>query len=401
MRSALRLPAELLSEIFVWLLDYVVAETESQWPHIRTISPQIERTIGRVCRTWRSVALTTPQLWMYLAVPQKPAMLSGFLEQYLPRIRMRLFHFQISPGWAGMSLFVDALRPQASQWSTINWAGGIEEFRRLKPVATPNLKEAHITFEGFGPGLWPTQFLNYAPSLQYLDINASRFTSINADAFDASLPPTAPLRTLELKAKKLRMPSLLASLRQYSTTLRSLELHVEVFHDQLDSSTGPLPLYSLKRLVLVAQAAHLLPFINAPNIQDMLFEECYAVSVHAELDRYLFRVPSAATHMRRLKVHPYMEDKHYILFRCLQWLTNLTWLDLTAMRFQPSGLNDLLQRLRYADGAFPVLPKLKTVNLEAASREAFDAFASSRSEARSLCAECGITMPKVDAHYYA
>ncbi|KAL1757843.1 hypothetical protein FB107DRAFT_208451, partial [Schizophyllum commune] len=388
-----RLPAELLSEIFLWLLDYVFAKTE--WPRIGNINRRLERTIGLVCKTWRRVALTTPRLWRYLVVPMNPAKLGGFLEQFLPRIRMWPFHFQILPGYTGaLPLLVDALRPQASQWSTIIWGGDINDFKQLKPVATPGLKEAHLTFEGFGPELLPTQFLDFAPSLQHLDINASRFT-FNEGAIDASLPPTAPLQVLVMNTGKLRMPSLFASLQQYSTTLQVLELRVEVFDDALDSWTDPVPLHSLRRLVLVEKAAHFLHFIDAPNVQEMQFEDCHTVSAHAELANYLVRVPSAVSHMLRLKVQPYMEDKHRNLLWCLRQLGNLTWLDLTATLFRPSGLNDLLQRLRYTDGAVPVLPSLTTAHIAVASRKAFEVFASSRSEARSLD---GMTVPKVDAY---
>ena len=57
-----RLPAELLSEIFLHLRELLIPDYRYPNP-----TPALDSTITRVCRSWRHVAHGTPLLWQYSA----------------------------------------------------------------------------------------------------------------------------------------------------------------------------------------------------------------------------------------------------------------------------------------------------------------------------------------------
>ena len=73
------LPAEILSEIFLKLRAFIVADGEPLPDPI----PKLDKTITRVCKTWRNIAYGTPTLWTNLT-SQDPKLIDSYLERYLP-----------------------------------------------------------------------------------------------------------------------------------------------------------------------------------------------------------------------------------------------------------------------------------------------------------------------------
>ncbi|KAJ7700878.1 hypothetical protein B0H17DRAFT_1327883 [Mycena rosella] len=117
--SILRLPVELTAEIFIHCL-----------PELHQNNPRLSEApllLGRICRQWRHVALSTPRLWCFLTVNDVVSFSSqeallDYAETWLSRTRNCPLFIDISVGSTETPLkpLIAILSAHSAQWLQVN-----------------------------------------------------------------------------------------------------------------------------------------------------------------------------------------------------------------------------------------------------------------------------------------
>lgn len=128
-----RLPPELLAEIFLNLHNYPYSTSELS---------TLDRSIARVCITWRQVALGTPRLWAFIVVQPKTINAEEYLRRYLPRSKSCPLYILCDT--AGQPGLLPLLSEHASRWHTLSLRTCCADSRAMTPVATPLLQCARV-----------------------------------------------------------------------------------------------------------------------------------------------------------------------------------------------------------------------------------------------------------------
>ncbi|KAJ7143645.1 hypothetical protein C8R46DRAFT_1360456 [Mycena filopes] len=139
----LTLPNEILSEIFIQFLP-VYPETP---PIIGRSSPNV---LGQICRKWRAIALSTPQLWraisFSLANGKRLAQKIHLLETWLQRSGSCLLSLNMDLGTNtnAMQPFLVALAVQRVRWQHLRLHSGSAALPLLTDAALPFLRTVYI-----------------------------------------------------------------------------------------------------------------------------------------------------------------------------------------------------------------------------------------------------------------
>ncbi|KAL1671429.1 hypothetical protein EV122DRAFT_226600 [Schizophyllum commune] len=344
-----RLPVELLAEIFLMLRASIVSDPG---PY-HDLSPKLERTITRVCQTWCRVAYDTASLWTFIA-PQNPEGLDSYLECYLPLTKGCLLDLHVDTASNEVLVCFERLRPYATRWRALRLSARGRELRQLKFVDTPNLEEvtAWITGDGDIDSNLSLEFLGGAPRLRRLLFHA--WTPLYGSTL--RLPSNLRLTTLSLVLVSFDILSVAPALQQCSKTLEELDVTV-CLPPQADlPAVEPVAFPGLKRLKLYSMSCDFMLRITAPNLEDLTFDFCDPESANLAMAEFFWRVPSAATHLRRLEVQKQHPRSVNGLLQCLSLTTHLEKLSLGPIRAK--AIAPLLSGLTCREDTPPLLPKL-------------------------------------------
>ncbi|KAL1730838.1 hypothetical protein EV714DRAFT_210096 [Schizophyllum commune] len=346
-----RLPDEILSEIFLWLLCIILSG-----PYAHNPSPILIRTITIVCKTWRRAAYATPRLWVYINVSW-PGQPHKYLQRYLPLSGSCPLQISSSVHAEPLPHFISKIRGHSSRWGTLRLWGYGRDFDEVDAVATPLLKF-----------LWMVQMASNNRdnrcSLRWL-ADAPRLTRLRIHAqtigpkFTLTLPSTAPLTSLHLNFTILSISTILAPLRQCRTALEDLRLTIcDLQPDEIPPADVPIVFPALRALYLYRETCGFLKLVTTPILETILVQGP-GNHAPAALLAYVTRVPSVAAHLRKLYFRScYTSPSVYAtLLQCFERLDQVE-----VLRFQSYSPADyrmipLLQR--HDQGRPALLPKLK------------------------------------------
>ncbi|KAJ7267402.1 hypothetical protein C8J57DRAFT_1327628 [Mycena rebaudengoi] len=181
---ARRLPDDIVREIFVGTLpsdrNCVISATE----------PPL--LLGRICQTWRAVALSTPRLWasLHIAAPSSPRLeqLNGMVDTWLSRsgaLPLSLSFAQYRrTGATKVSMLLETLIRYSTRWKHIRivfpFDDSFEALSHLSTADVPILERVSIDgppdLEPMSPSI--CQVLG-APNLRSLSLNLSPLITLD------------------------------------------------------------------------------------------------------------------------------------------------------------------------------------------------------------------------------
>ncbi|KII86792.1 hypothetical protein PLICRDRAFT_177530 [Plicaturopsis crispa FD-325 SS-3] len=169
-----RLPAEILSSIFIWYRD--MCSGYAYWP--------LWTRVSHVCRHWRDVALDSPRLWSHIVSWDSPE----WTHECLLRSKNAPLRITLDDAYPAfeetMLPFVERASAHMSRITVLDaetYAGGRTRALLDALVATPapNLKCLNVyirgdrVFEVPGGTALPTSFCDSLIQLQHLDLSGS------------------------------------------------------------------------------------------------------------------------------------------------------------------------------------------------------------------------------------
>ncbi|KAL1745141.1 hypothetical protein HDZ31DRAFT_37048 [Schizophyllum fasciatum] len=389
------LPAELLSEIFTLALENLVAEIA--YPPIT-----LALTVAQVCQFWRRVALGLPHLWACLTCP-KPALLDPFLDHYLPLVQGHTLRLRSHKDPALFRRTVARLGPRISRSRRIILVGSASVLSSTTLGFLPQLESAFVHVEGKAARdteYEPLAFLRNVPLLSQLHLSVQALRG----GIDLGLPSTTCITYLSIDIIRLASSSLLMLLRQCSKTLQTLRIRMDFLRD--DAPDERVWLHALQELHIVSDHHRFLSCIVTPRLRSLVIP-CFPnfESGDRDLCEYFTHVPSAAAHLRSLRVGGVTDILSYgfralsakvvygtprtALSQCIAFTPNLEELHLGPVRHgdHQSGVCRLLDTLRYSsEGGLPLLPKLRIVSMAGGLSEEKSALAAF-ARARGVCKE--------------
>ncbi|KAL1726565.1 hypothetical protein EV714DRAFT_287122 [Schizophyllum commune] len=285
-----RLPAELLSEIFLHLRELLIPDYRYHNP-----TPALDSTITRVCRSWRNVAHGTPLLWQYIAPKSREP--AEYLRRYLPLTGACPLHVNLCRTMSSRNQSgIEQLRDHSHRMRSLEVTASFEEFSAMQPFASPDLQSAFImtlSEKPLGTAI-PLAFLDDVSRLSDLCLNF-QFVKVQA----ISVPPLESLTELTLYLC-FGVSNVHDVLQQCCRTLRKLEVSVGVC-DTRPAPAQALDLPSLVSLDLDCNDGPVLQMISAPNLEKL---KLYgpAPDIPALLLAYLTRVPASAANLRLLHI---------------------------------------------------------------------------------------------------
>ncbi|KAI4293761.1 hypothetical protein GGG16DRAFT_67636 [Schizophyllum commune] len=351
------LPAELLAEIFLWLVTSLSVERGYKNPLIT-----LDRVVSLVCKRWRTIAHGEPRLWVSILPPHRvhdALALDAFVRRYLPRsgsLPLRLASGVSGPRSAPPDVllpFISALSPYASRWESLTMRGTCTLFSEIRPVATPLLRAAlfHVDWAGEREQCLSLQFLADAPQLGFLEVRCP-----NMRPLKVSFPPLENLTLLMFGVHNYSLPALFESLRPCRQTLS--ELSIAIRDPQLPMSEpagGHIIFPSLWNLTLKGSGSWpVLQLITPPALEVLKMEFPLPDTPDVLLD-FLTRVPAAAISLQMVVLFTPID--HGILLQCLARTPNLVSLSLGSC---PAS-RPLLQGLTIRDPNDPgmLVPRLE------------------------------------------
>ncbi|KAL1688974.1 hypothetical protein GGG16DRAFT_58720 [Schizophyllum commune] len=380
-----RLPAELLSEIFLHLRELL----DSGWGYPNP-TPKLDDTITRVCRSWRHVAHGTPLLWQYI-VPQSRE-LAEYLRRYLPLTGTCPLHVDLCRTmYSSDQSGIEQLRDHSHRMRSLRLMASFKEFSVMQPLATPDLQSvfvATLSEEPLGT-VRPLAFLEDVSRLSKLGLN---FQSVELQAI--SVPSLESLTELNLYLC-FGVASIRDVLQQCCRTLRKLKVSVGVC-DTRPAPAEALDLPSLVSLDLDCNDGPVLQMISAPNLEKL---KLYgpAPEIPALLLAYLTRVPASAANLRLLHidtVHTEDWDEDTVPGILLECFAKMEGLQVIGFRVFPDEMEmaifgPLTRNLE--EGALPLLPNLKVAMFGSRSfswnivyTESYKVFVESRKSAQLI-----------------
>ncbi|KAJ3724139.1 hypothetical protein DFJ43DRAFT_1123723 [Lentinula guzmanii] len=199
-----KLPPELLTEIFVHLIApinerYYRYSIYSCYPRVDALHQSSPIVLSHVCRKWRSVALSTPQLWSTISVPHRTPL--GCFN-YANLVERCITHSRVSPLYITLAVLnstnaefrsptakglrfssaldtLDKFMPEISRWRyfhldllTSQTVLSERSFPSLPLSGAPNLYK--ILFRTYSPNfdssevLWALELLRASPNLHHI-----------------------------------------------------------------------------------------------------------------------------------------------------------------------------------------------------------------------------------------
>ncbi|KAL1741186.1 hypothetical protein HDZ31DRAFT_45982 [Schizophyllum fasciatum] len=371
-----RLPVELLSKIFLHLLDMLV----EQPPNDVDISVALEYTIVNVCEAWRFAAYGTPHLWTHIECPPSKV-LEPYFQHFLPlsgELPLSLYSCRRADMLAP---FLEHMRPYAHRWGTLSLYGSPDDLTGLDPIRAPQLLSIEINFKSsYASNPYePLNFIGDAPRLQRLLMNLPNVYQL------ISIPVAASLTWLELSFGAFHVYYVLPILEQSARMLQHFGFSVSCdLPEQRTHFTRSVGLPALTSLSLQGKTASLLTFISAPFLSEISVDGPPAVMPGCLLE-FLQQTPLTGENLRALrltgkKLAPKDEDVEN-LTQCFACMSDLKELSLSTPPPAP-----LVQALVCRDDAYPLLPNLRNALFEciAPTRRMHMEFLRSRDESRTI-----------------
>ncbi|KAF5356525.1 hypothetical protein D9758_008263 [Tetrapyrgos nigripes] len=285
-----RLPVEILSEIFAHCLprDRNPNCSQSEAPIL----------LGRVCRTWRHVSLSTPSLWasIHIVIPilASRSVLRSVIdarregvETWLGRSGSLPLSVSVFSEWSStpltygspdnfperIRLLLDCIFQRSNRWHTVQfhlnndctsilsecWPwGGTKELPLLHTFKMGLSVDAWGSFPNF-----KSEWLAKAPRLQRLSLRDGDF-----EWFLTGQSSWAQITHLELQVPNVRLSSIIKGLRQCSH-LQSLTVHgLCVREDTLPDSIQTISLPSLRSLSIAGRIG-LTDYTNPVDVRNI------------------------------------------------------------------------------------------------------------------------------------
>ncbi|KAL1755763.1 hypothetical protein FB107DRAFT_290579 [Schizophyllum commune] len=380
-----RLPAELLSEIFLHLRELLIPDYRYPNP-----TPALDSTITRVCRSWRHVAHGTPLLWQYIA--PKSSEPAEYLRRYLPLTGTCPLHVNLCRTMSSRDQSgIEQLRDHSHRMRSLEVTASFEEFTAMQPFASPDLQSAFIMRLSEKPlgTATPLALLDDVSRLSDLCLNF-QFVKVQA----ISVPPLEFLTELTLYLC-FGVSNVRGVLQQCCRTLRKLKVSVGVC-DTRPAPTEALDLPSLESLDLDCNDGPVLQMISAPNLEKL---KLYgpAPDIPALLLAYLTRVPASAVNLRLLHietVHAEDWDEATVPGILLECFAKMQGIQVIGFNVFPDEMEmEIFGPLtkNSEEGALPLLPNLKVAlfgrrgfSWNVVYTEAYTAFVESRKSAQLI-----------------
>ncbi|KAJ3890362.1 hypothetical protein GG344DRAFT_77931 [Lentinula edodes] len=257
-----RCPTEIFQQIFTWTLPPFPVLSFDEGPLL----------LGRVCSRWRSISVSTPELWsaVHVTIPEALHTYQGFnrkceelrhcLSTWLGRASMLPLHISVfsrnensyQEDVSQVALTLQVLVPLCQQWKYLSLqvpASCLSVFSELQGIDVPLLESAiiacfdsnHIVLESTN---YHPSFLETAPSLRRLNLG-------DAGPLFRPVVPWNQLRFLSLGHNDWNFGSReLAHILTECTELRECELRIPARTDLVRSLSNPICLPHLERLSL-------------------------------------------------------------------------------------------------------------------------------------------------------
>ncbi|TRM58101.1 hypothetical protein BD626DRAFT_438652 [Schizophyllum amplum] len=351
-----RLPPELLSEVFVRLLD--TAHTASNKFFLAM------HTISHVCTSWRTTARNTPRLWtnisslVLLPSSRQISYTRHVSDQAALCGTLPLHIFHMKPAIVDKTLvpFMARLRPHAAQWRTLILKGDCAALETQSALALPLLDVAHIELLGRSTRR-PLSFLAGASALRSLTV-IRKVMLLAPESFE--VPRLSSLTCLALTG--LSLMTVLSACQHCKDSLVSL--HVSTLCLSQGGPTGPLTghtnITSLRMVKLSGSAHEILGYINAPLLRDMILEEVVnVVQGDPFLSLSAFALRSSPFQRLTLRgIHAMNQPDNFL--HCLERMGALRELQIADVpgTTRPRLTQEFIVRMTYADDAQCLCPGL-------------------------------------------
>ncbi|TRM55693.1 hypothetical protein BD626DRAFT_523480, partial [Schizophyllum amplum] len=375
-----RVPAKLLSEIFIHLAQSNLVGYKSETEGKDYAAHLIATTVACVCVCWRAVALATPPLWSRIHVDEQSRLLDAYVRACIARSREHGLEI-VCAAARHLPEVVARILPHAPRWESISLGGFFRDFCSIAPGHHfARLRDASLSINSLVDNEAGTfEFLANAPSLRRVRVNATN--TIYHEP--TKLPSSWQLARLHLDLDDIcHLRPLVATLAQYQATLEDL---ICAFDDDIRSSTlegviDPIQLPVLGSIELSRHAFMLFSYLNAPKISEIIFidTEAHNGLPYGRLLTFLTLPSSPLTHLCRLRLmetyHAFDEETSEGLLRCLELTDELQELDISCSVYSTFafGYSDwmgedmsltLWTGLAVREGRRPVLPNLHVLRL--------------------------------------
>ncbi|KAF8205653.1 hypothetical protein K438DRAFT_1818205 [Mycena galopus ATCC 62051] len=354
-RRVLALPLEILAEIF----SYCVPD-EFITPSLTT-APLV---LCGLCRQWREVAISTPELWSSLVLDMElAAEAEGYVDLYrtwLSRARRSplSLHLQVEKRDLTKTVLslLETIVALSPQWRNIHVFLTVD----ITGLLFERSAEGFLLLEKFtftsdtSPSQTPISFCN-APRLREID-------------FDSAYPPVSPIHFPWAQITTFRTSDITVS-----SCLEILGNASNLVNGTFDFRSGAVPtisvlsleyLQSLALSELLAGDRHKIPMnvlscLKTPALNSLAlqFSDVYASTYPQDLSPFLSFVSRSAFHLRSLALSlmPMTTDG---LINCLKVVPSLVHLKLEPYVFL--DVNTLFSQLA---GDTTFLPKLESIHI--------------------------------------
>ncbi|KAL1713991.1 hypothetical protein EV715DRAFT_276879 [Schizophyllum commune] len=363
-----RLPAELLSEIFLHLRELLIPGYRYPNP-----TPALDSTITR-----------------YIAPKSREP--AEYLRRYLPLTGTCPLHVNLCRTMSSRDQSgIEQLRDHSHRMRSLEVTASFEEFTAMQPFASPDLQSAFIMTLSEKPlgTVTPLAFLDDVSRLSDLCLNF-QFVKVQA----ISVPPLESLTELTLYLC-FGVSNVRGVLQQCCRTLRKLKVSVGVC-DTRPAPAEALDLPSLESLDLDCNDGPVLQMISAPNLEKL---KLYgpAPDIPALLLAYLTRVPASAVNLRLLHietVHAEDWDEATVPGILLECFAKMQGIQVIGFNVFPDEMEmEIFGPLtkNSEEGALPLLPNLKVAlfgrrgfSWNVVYTEAYTSFVESRKSAQLI-----------------
>ncbi|TRM58141.1 hypothetical protein BD626DRAFT_634221 [Schizophyllum amplum] len=375
-----RLPAELLSEIFIYLAESDLRGYRSAKEGKSYAVQLIAVTVACVCVSWRAVVLGTPRLWSRITVDEQTRHLDVYVRTCITRSGQHELEITCTAS-RHLPAVLSHILPHARRWRSITFCGVLNDYCSIpQRHCFARLRDADLSIDCLFDGeAGAFDFLADAPLLQQMKITATG----SSDDHPINLPSSWRLTSLHLDLDEIRcVRPLVATIAQYHATLETFVCEF-IYQSPFFPSEGvitPIQFPVLGSLQLGFHAVSLLSYLDAPRVTDIILggTDNQSGDPYECLLTFLTLPSSPLTHLRCLRLvqiyHAFDEETSTGLLRCLESMDELQELSIlcAADHSFAYGLNEWLDvdmsgalwdGLTVREGNRPILPNMCALEL--------------------------------------
>ncbi|KAJ6554341.1 hypothetical protein B0H19DRAFT_1153231 [Mycena capillaripes] len=328
---ALTLPVEITSEIFLRCIDASASISLEDKPSNPLDNPPILLT--KICRDWRLIALSTPQLWsrVYLEFGGKHGLRTGYIDSwwvsFLETWLSRAHHQPLTVVISNLNhpdpheALVGLLDRHRHRWEDVTLKLPFHRFYQFSPHGSnPMLRRLSVDSHSI-PRVVETQIATFqlAPLLDHVCLGG---WGLRPSHF---ILPWEQLTTLELSTASLS--DCLECLRRAP---KLVNCAFDIQESAHDPSLSPVPaLLCLRSLTLSGAApSAIFPYTVIPGLEEL---DIAGRSLNAgDLSRIAFFVSRSRCQLRRLRLYFISDALATSAIQLLQTLPSLERLELAA-----------------------------------------------------------------------